>query len=104
MLRHTARPEQRQEAQAALNSYASVSGADDKNRILSKFRLEGKQAFKWISNYTTTKVQVDSTVNEAVSGWMTWWQAADLWKIPESLPDRKELAEMRCKKISIKTS
>ncbi len=51
---------------------------------------------KWASNFTVTQVETDTNKLKETNDWITWWEAANLWRMPESLPHRQAIAEERC--------
>ncbi len=62
--------------------------------MLDKFRLD--RTMKWASNFSAKQIESDSTESKETKDWMTWWGAADLWRIPENMPDRQAMAVERC--------
>ena len=93
-VKHGNTVELRQDAGNALAEYKSAPNYEAKGRVLKQFRLD--KSMKWASNYTAKGLEEDSVKSGATADWMTWWEAAALWRIPENMPDRQALAQERC--------
>ena len=94
---HGKTEEARQDARDAHAEFTSTDNRDEKKRLLSLY--DGDKKFKFIGKFKKGHTEKDVNEQKSIDDWITWFDAAKLWSIPDGLPNRQELAEARLRGI-----